>query len=561
MKKVKNGKGHYIVTLVGTLFALLLIVIYTFNSFYKLAKEDAITIGDTAVKERAEVLDNFLVQSFEIINVTEQMIDYMLHHGHHNAQEIEDYIVDASKEYSGRINENFTGVYGWIDNTYVDGVGWIPGEDYVPTERVWYTDAIKANGEAVIVSPYIDAQTNQVIISLAQMLSDGKNVISLDRTLEDVQLIAEEINLNGNGYGFIMDEKGLVVAHSDKKQRGNNYLSDEEFQDSDLNAVVKTVMEDTGKHFKMVVDGKKSMVFSQKIEHDWYVVMIINSADLFEKVERALFINIILSLLVFGMVAYFCTSSYYNKMKSLHYAEELKEYQRTLEERVLEQTKEIRKQSEEMIRMQEDVIEGMATLIETRDGNTGEHVRNTKWYVAKIVEKMYEENMHGDVVVSSYINKLINAAALHDVGKIKISDLILNKPARLTQEEYEIMKTHSSEGGAIVQMVLGEHAEEELVEIARDVARYHHERWDGKGYPEGLHGEDIPLAARIMAVADVFDALISKRVYKDRIPLAKAFAMIEEESGKQFDPEVVAVFMELKEEIIKYLKEERFFEK
>lgn len=553
MKKRNTGRGHYIVTLVGTLFALSLIVIYTFNSFYKLAKEDAITIGDTAVNERAKTLNNYYMQSFEAINITEQMVDYMVHHGH-DAQEIEEYLVDASEEYSTQINENFTGIYGWIEDTYIDGVGWVPEDDYVPTERVWYTEAMEKGGEAALVSPYIDAQTNQVIISLSKMLSDGKSVISLDRTLDDIQVIAEEINLNGNGYGFVMDKDGMVVAHSDKNQRGNNYLKDEEFQDSELKVVVQNIMQNSGENFKMVIDGKKSMIFSEKLEHDWYVVMIINSNDLFAKVERVLFINIILSLLVFGMVAYFCTASHYHKMKSMHYAEELKEYQLTLEDRVLEQTKEIRKQSEEMIRMQEDVIEGMATLIESRDGNTGEHVRNTKWYVAMIVKKMYEKNLHEDIVAQSYINKLINAAALHDVGKIKISDLILNKPARLDKEEYEIMKTHSSQGGEIVHMILGEHADDELVEIASDVARYHHERWDGNGYPTGLQGEDIPLAARIMAVADVFDALISKRVYKERIPVDKAFSMIEEEAGKQFDPEVVAIFLEQREEILKYLE-------
>lgn len=551
----KSGRTHYIMTLAATLFALGLIVIYTFGSFYKVAKEDVITIGETAVKERTEKLNNFLVQSFEIINLTEQMIDYMLHHGHHDVQEIEDYIVEASQEYSSRINENFTGIYGWIENTYIDGVGWVPGADYVPTERVWYTEAIRANGEAVIVSPYVDAQTNQVIISLTQMLSDGVNVISMDRTLNDIQTIAEEINLNGNGYGFILDKNGMIVAHSDPKERGNNYLEDEKLQDLDMNAVISHIMNGENCHYETRIDGKKCFVFAQEVEHDWHMVMIINSSDLFAKVERVLFINIILSLLVFGIVAYFCTTSHHNKMKSLHYAEELKQYQRTLEDRVLEQTKEIRKQSEEMIRMQEDVIEGMATLIESRDGNTGEHVRNTKKYVSMIVREMQKKELHTDIVVNSYINKLVNAAALHDVGKIKISDLILNKPARLDKEEYEIMKTHSSEGGDIVQLILGDNADVELVEIARDVAKYHHERWDGKGYPEGLKGEEIPLAARIMAVADVFDALISKRVYKDRLPISQAFEMIEKEAGKQFDPEVVELFLEQKEAVLEYVEE------
>lgn len=229
-----------------------------------------------------------------------------------------------------------------------------------------------AKGKAVLVSPYIDAQTNQVIISLAQRMSKEDNVISMDRTLNDVQEIAEDINLNGNGYGYIMDKNGMIVAHSDPKERGKNYLKDEKLQDSDMNAVVETIMLGEECHFETMIDGKKCYVFAQKVEHDWCVVMVINSADLFGKVERVLFTNIILSLLVFGMVTYFCTTSHHNKMKAQHYADELKQYQITLEDRVLEQTNEIRKQSEEMIRMQEDVIEGMAALIESRDGNTGE---------------------------------------------------------------------------------------------------------------------------------------------------------------------------------------------
>lgn len=550
----KNGKVHYIITLIATLLAMGLIVYYTFGSFYKVAKEDAMTMGETAVKERAETLNGFLVRSLEVINITGQTVDYMLQHGH-DAKEIEEFIIKASVDYASRINENFTGIYGWIDNTYVDGVGWVPEDDYVPTERLWYTEAIKGNGEAVIVSPYVDAQTNQVIISLTQMLSDGEDVISLDMVLNEMQTLAEDINLNGNGYGFIMDKNGLIVAHSDSRERGKNYLEDENTQGSDMNNVVTRIMQEKPHNMQIEIEGEEYIAFTEMVGNDWYVVMMISSADLFQRVESVLFTNIIVSLVVFGIVAYFCTTSHFNKMKSLHYAEELKKYQLTLEERVLAQTKEIKQQADEMIKMQEDVIEGMATLIESRDANTGEHVRNTKRYVSMIVKRMQEKNLHTDIVNDNYINKIVNAASLHDVGKITISDLILNKPARLNQEEYEVMKTHSSVGGDIVQFILGEHADEQLVQISRDVAKYHHERWDGKGYPEGLKGEEIPLAARIMAVADVFDALISKRVYKESIPIGIAFDMIEEETGKQFDPEVVTIFLEQKNDILKYLNE------
>ena len=217
----KSGRGHYILTLAATLFALGLIVIYTFSSFYNVAKEDTITIGETAVKERTEKLNNFFVQCIEIIHVAEHMVDYMLEHGH-DAKEIEEFLVDTSADFAERINEDFTGIYGWIEDTYVDGVGWIPEEGYVPTERVWYTDAVRANGEPVVVAPYVDAQTHEVIISLAQMLPDGKNVVALDILLNRVQEISEGIKLDGHGYGFVMDQSGMIIAHSDPKERGKN---------------------------------------------------------------------------------------------------------------------------------------------------------------------------------------------------------------------------------------------------------------------------------------------------------------------------------------------------
>ena len=550
----KTEKAHYIITLLATLLSMVLIVVYTFSTFYELAKEDAVNMGGIAVRERAVSLNNFLLSGIQAMNVAGETIDYMLEHGY-DAKEIEEYMTETSADYTANINENFTGIYGVINDTYVDGVGWIPDQDYVPTDRTWYTEAMKGKGQVVFVSPYVDAQTGHVIFSLSRMLSDGKDVISLDLVMDDIQLLAEEINLNGNGYGFVLDGNGLILAHSDKEEIGKNYITDENILDSDMKYLMQKIIMNQSNSFKVTIAGEECVVFVETVEDNWNVVMVVNSADLFAKVHNVLITNIILSLIVFLMVGYFCTSSYFNKIKAHHYSEELKRYQLTLEERVLEQTKEIRRRAEEMIRMQEDVIEGMATLIESRDGNTGEHVRNTKNYVQMIVKRMQEKKMYSDLIEEDYVNKLINAASLHDIGKIKISDLILNKPAKLNKEEYEIMKTHSSEGGEIVELILGDHADVDLIRIARDVAKYHHERWDGKGYPDGLRGEEIPLAARIMAVADVFDALVSKRIYKDPIPVEQAFEMIEEEAGTQFDPKVVGLFLELKEDIISFLEE------
>ena len=142
------------------------------------------------------------------------------------------------------------------------------------------------------------------------------------------------------------------------------------------------------------------------------------------------------------------------------------------------------------------------------------------------------------------MSDVVRSAPLHDVGKINVSDKVLNKPGRLTDEEFAIIKTHTTAGRKIMQKAINTVGGENYLKEARNMAAYHHERWDGKGYPEGLHGEVIPLAARIMAVADVFDALTSPRVYKPAFPLDEALKMIQEGSGTQFDPKCVEVFME-----------------
>lgn len=539
---------HYIVTLILTLFAMACIVYYSFHSFYTIAQEDAITLGESTVKERAETFKNFLLKGKEIMESTSQNVEYMIQNGE-TEDEILHFLEFSSQDYAKRMSENFTGIYGVVNGVYLDGVGWVPDEDYIPQERLWYTDAIKSKGEPVIGSPYTDAQTNQVIISISQKLSNNKDVVSMDIAMDEMQVLAKGINLNDNGYGFIIHKTGVIAAHSDKTLKGKNYLLDDEFAGMDIQKTAQEIIASNKDSFDFWINGEECKIFCETVEKDWYVIMVINTADLFEKVQENLFRNIILSFLVFIIVGYFCTTSYQNRTKAQIYANELKEYQLTLEERVLEQTHEIKKQSSELIKMQEDVIEGMATLIESRDMNTGEHVKNTKNYVYMITNYMYENGIHREEVDSEFVNKISNAAALHDVGKIKISDLILNKPGRLTTEEFEVMKTHSVLGSEMVHLILGEHTDAKLLQIATDMAKYHHEKWNGSGYPEGRKGKEIPLAARIMAVADVFDALISKRIYKDRIAIEDAYAILNKDAGSHFDPEIVEIFNLFREEI------------
>lgn len=554
--KKEHSRIQYIMTLAGTLFALGIIVYYTFSSFYSVAMEDAISIGKNSVSQEAEELNNFLLRGLDVMQVTGLVVDSMMR-DHATSEEIEKFLLQESEDYARTIDKNFTGIYGVFDGVYLDGIGWTPDEDYVPQERIWYTTAYEGGGKPMVVSPYLDAQTNSIMISVSQLLSDGESVVSLDIAMDEMQEMAQNIQLNGAGYGFIIDRNGLVVAHYDESQKGKNYLTDSDMQDSDMQEMARQVISSGGEAVTMEIAGEECMIFSQEVQQDWFVVMVVNTADLFERVEGNLWRNILISLVIFIVVGYFCTSAYYNRNKATRYAEELKNYQATLEERVEEQTKKIKEQTLERIRMQESVIEGMAAIIESRDNSTGEHVRNTKRYVSMIADYMLEHGIYPEEVDEQFTEYIRSAAPLHDVGKILISDVILNKPGKFTPEEFEIMKTHALLGEEIVERILDNNTEPELLQMAKDVVCGHHEKWDGSGYPSGLSGEMIPLAARIMAVADVFDALVCKRVYKEAMAEEEAYTILREDSGKHFDPVIVDVFFQIRDEVHQYLVESR----
>lgn len=233
----------------------------------------------------------------------------------------------------------------------------------------------------------------------------------------------------------------------------------------------------------------------------------------------------------------------------------LDRYKDSLEEEVERKTRDLRLHSEKMIELQNNTIIGMANLIESRDGDTGEHVKRTSKYVAMLAETAKEKALYPELLTDSYIELLTKAAPMHDIGKISVPDSILQKPGKLEPEEFERIKDHAAEGGRIIREVLGSIEEKEYVDIAAMVASGHHEKWDGSGYPAQLCGESIPLCARIMAIADVFDALISKRCYKEPMTLDAAFGIISESAGSHFDPVLAELFISLRPQIEEYLSE------
>ncbi len=204
---------------------------------------------------------------------------------------------------------------------------------------------------------------------------------------------------------------------------------------------------------------------------------------------------------------------------------------------------------ERVSHMQSGMITFLAEVVENRDDNTGGHIRRTAQYVELIAKELKRQGRYSDILTEKYVADMVVAAPLHDIGKIHIPDVVLNKPGKLTEDEFEIMKGHTTAGEELLAHAKEELGESGYLNTALEMAAYHHEWWNGKGYPYGISGSEIPLCARIMAVADVFDALTSKRCYKNAMPLEKAYAIIREESGTHFEPVVVEAFFAAVENI------------
>ena len=199
--------------------------------------------------------------------------------------------------------------------------------------------------------------------------------------------------------------------------------------------------------------------------------------------------------------------------------------------------------------MQDALIMVLADMVESRDENTGDHVKKTAAYTRIIMDKLREMDIYTDQLTDQFVFNVERSAPLHDIGKISISDTILNKPGKLTDEEFEIMKTHTIAGATVIEQTIQKLPESGYLEEAKNIAHYHHEKWNGRGYPEGLSGEDIPLSARIMAVADVFDALVSERCYKKAFSFEEAMSIIKKDAGSHFDPNVAEAFLQSSERV------------
>ena len=506
MRKKENIS--YIVTLLFTLTALIFMVVYNFSSFYSNAVSNMDEIGASSLAKEREYLEGYLTKGLDVLQVTAITIEYMMRHNA-SSDEIEAFLVEESERYMADIDANFTGIYGLFNGDYIDGIGWVPEEDYVPREREWYIAAKEAQGKPTIVSPYLDAQTNTIMISISQMLYDNDSVISFDIVLNQIQVITQDINMNGIGYGFIIDKEGLVVAHSDESEKGKNYEDD-----SEMKKLLDRVYEEHGKSFHMEINGEDCTVFVDTVMNDWYVTMIISNTKLYHDIRNILVQNTILCVIVFVLVASFCTAAF--RKIGLH-MKKVEESQQALE------------------KMNEKIVATIAKTIDARDRYTNGHSQRVAKYALELAKRMGK--------TEGEQREICYAALLHDVGKIHIPDAIINKPSRLSDEEFAHIKLHPLSGYYILRDI------DEIALIAQG-AKWHHERFDG--YPNGLAGKNIPEVARIIGVADAYDAMTSNRIYRKIMPQEKVREEIEKGKGTQFDPEIADIMLRMIDEDSEY---------
>lgn len=503
MKKL--SKRQYITTLIVCFLAIAILSFCTIQAFYKKAVNDTLSMGESALKQQKEQMDAYLSRGMDAVELTAITIEYMLRENY-SGDDILNFLTQESKYYKKDVDKNFTGIYGLFNGEYLDGIGWQPEKDYVPQDREWYQAAVAANGKPTFVQPYLDAQTNTIMVSISQLLEDKKSVISLDIALGTLQEETKAIKLNGQGYGFVCDKTGLVVTHSDDKCIGKDYSKGE------MASIYKKVVSGQDQTFTYNMKGGKVTVFSAPIMDEWYAVMIVNNDKLYQRVSRLIVYDISLSIALYIVIVIFCTMSRRITMRTLNELDET---------------------NNELIEINDSVMQALAKTIDAKDKYTKGHSVRVARYSRELAARMGKSKKEQD--------EIYRVALLHDMGKIRIPDAIINKPGKLTDQEFSMIKLHPVTGYHILKGI----------RRFKDLgigAKYHHEHYDGTGYPSGLKGENIPEIARIIAVADSYDAMASNRSYRNALPQEVVRGEIEKGKGTQFDPKIADVMLQMIDE-------------
>lgn len=278
--------------------------------------------------------------------------------------------------------------------------------------------------------------------------------------------------------------------------------------------------------------GKKYYIYKATVMILIFIILQFCSYYYVPKYEVPDLISITMTI---SIIAYtFIASSYFTLKSYTNIIESIEEFETELVNK-----------NERIQNIQKQVILSLANIVESRDATTGAHISRTSEYVTALVLAMSKHPKYCNTIDENFINYMKLAAPMHDIGKIKIPDSILLKPGKLTDEEFEIIKTHTTYGGELINSTLEQIEDPRYTQMAFNITMHHHEKWNGKGYPIGLTGEAIPIEARIMALVDVYDALTSERCYKKAFSPSEAYQIIKNDLGTHFDPEIGQIFLHI----------------
>ncbi len=333
---LERGRRGLLVPILIIFLLMVCMVLYTSHAINDVAVANIHEVGEDRISAEAAQLENYLDMTKSTLWVTADTVDHMVQNGA-TPEDILDYITEESETQKQHFDENYTGIYGYVMGEYLDGVGWVPPENYDPLLRDWYQTAIEANGEAAIVPPYVDAQTGSVIISVSRMLSNGADALSLDVTMDHILGLVSDLQIKGKGYGFIVDEKGMLVAHPDAEKRGT-LLTDDEGNLSLFDKIVE-VKQGT---FEIPIDGEMSTVFVRQVMDQWYMVIVISNGELTAEVQQQLIINVLICTAIFILIALFYFIGHRRERRYSRRIEELRidEQRRAYEAKALKLEKE-----------------------------------------------------------------------------------------------------------------------------------------------------------------------------------------------------------------------------
>lgn len=481
------------------------IIVYS-SRLYSETRQRIIKSDELSSVTSAEQINQYLSKGIDTIKLVCFTLDDMIR-SRRSQQEIHDFLVSQSSAVVNTTSENSTGVYGYINGEYLDGTEWVPDEDYVPTERPWYIDARANVGRVAVVDPYVDAQTNTVLITFSKTLCDGKSVAAMDFSLDQLQAITEEITKRQDlEKEIVLDQHYRVIAHSDRQEVGKSLLEE---ADTFGGALVSKLRNTDGGYFAIDYGGADYIVYTVPVSNEWLCVSVFNATKVFDQLRRTTISTIIVSLLVVLILLLIMVRS---------------------------------NQRQEQFTRLSRVVEILAAAIDAKDAYTNGHSGRVAEYAREISRRYGYSKKHQDEV---YMMGL-----LHDVGKIGIPDAVIKKPGKLTDVEFEIIKTHPTIGA----QMLSKTVEMERMTVG---VRWHHERYDGSGYPDGLAGTDIQEEARIIAVADAYDAMTSRRSYRDALSQDVVCREIAKGKGSQFDPTFADIMLQMINEDTEYRLRER----